>query len=50
MVENKISQVEISTVNLKHLVNLAKEAGLISPGEAKCYLRDITVLHFTATF
>ena len=44
------SQVEISTGNLKHLVNLAKEAGTITPEQAEGYLRDITVLHFTATF
>ena len=50
MVENKTSQVEISTGNLKYLVGRAKKAGLITPGEAKCYLKDITVLHFNATF
>ena len=50
MVEDKTSQVEISTGNLKHLVDLAKKAGLITLGEAKCYLKDITVLNFNATF
>lgn len=50
MGEDNTSVVEISTGNLKHLVDLAKEAGLITPGEAKCYLRDITVLNFNATF